>query len=191
MNIKWGGRPTFLIAALAAVALVAAACEVEDDFDDPGLDPFAPAPADTQAPSDEITPIPTPAAPADPTESPAEPAEFSATVEEMNGSGVSGEIVVTESFTGQAEVFVTLSGLNGGMYLHQITFGACGEGGEVVVSLDDMLPDEAGTVTVVATVDATVDELAEGHSYEVIENGENGEGEVIACATLEGEASSF
>jgi hypothetical protein len=86
-------RFALLVPALAAVLLFAAACEDDDIdiFDDeptPAATTPTPAPADDTA--DDFATDDDDAAPAEP----AEPTEIRADVEEIDGSGVSGEVIV-------------------------------------------------------------------------------------------------
>ncbi len=156
---------TFLFLALVPLLMLFAACEAPEE--QPGT---MDEPAETM---DE---------PAEPAPQEAAPADVSVPLDEVNGSGVSGEAMAmhdAESIT----VMVEVEGLaEEGEYAAHIHSGSCAEGGGVAAPLDPVLglPDGTGSSTTILEPDA----LDPDESYFIQVHGEGGA--PIACGDVEG-----
>ena len=103
-----------------------------------------------------------------------------ATVEEMDGSGVSGEVDISPDGDGIL-VSVVLAGLPEGERANHLHHGSCDDQGEVHITLDNVVADEAGDGTqTTANDEQPIDHFETGHYYAVHDE----DGAVIGCGDV-------
>ena len=172
---------------VAATSLFAAACaEDEPDEGDGGTDATTTSTSVTggSTATSEATMAPTSSATEDATATEVAGGEtvLMAEVEGVD-SDVAGTVEITVS-DGSAEVAVNLTDLPEGAHANHIHVGSCDEQGDVVFPLTELEAGADGTATGETTIDATADELLEGHYYAVHEAGDGTVGAVIGCGDI-------
>jgi hypothetical protein len=174
MNRIWNRRPWFLMSAVAAVALIGAACA--DDNGD-GLDPIP-----TIEPLPQVTGVPL-----DPTPALGATAEaptiigLLGEVVPVGGSDVAGEVILTARGD-QTEVYVSLTGLTEGGHANHLHEGSCAAEGGISHPLDELMADADGVATATTVLNVSIEELADGHYFTVHAEDDDTIGAAVGCA---------
>jgi hypothetical protein len=147
------------------LGLVLGACSTPDRAEELAVDSRAPG-APTAAPTSELLYV---------------------TVQEIGGSGVSGEAAFREVGP-QTSIRATLGSAPPGSTLAvQLHQGTCSQGGPLVVALEPIITDTAGLGTSVTTVDLPITTLTDGrHTLQVAADAAPGPGAWLACADIPG-----
>ncbi len=105
---------------------------------------------------------------------------LTATLAEMDGSGVTGTAALTEADDGATQVVVDMAGLDG-THANHLHHGSCDAQGEVHVTLVELQADGAATTTF---EDPELAHFEAGHYVAVHEDG-GAPGAVISCGNVE------
>jgi hypothetical protein len=173
MSLNWNRRSLFLMSAVAAVALLGAACSDDngDGITTPNTSPTANATIDTTAigsPTAEMTATP-------------EEVVLSGTVMAVADSGVAGEVILAE-VDGKTAVTVTLTGLSEGAHANHLHLGSCAATGGVSHPLDELMADANGAATATTVLDVAIADVATGHYYTVHAGDDENVGDAVGCA---------
>lgn len=184
-------RAGLVLVGLFGMMLLVAACGDDDNdndlfddvFNDDTPTPTATAPVDDDDDDNGLAPADTPE-PADP-----EPTqEARADIEEVDGSGVSGEVHV-RSFNSTSEVTVELEGLDADeQYTMQIRSGSCGDdAAPLAFPLAELEVDQDGAASVTEELEVGFGLLVGNHLTIEIAPEEEGatEGEIVGCADID------
>ncbi|MDA0271230.1 MAG: hypothetical protein O2798_11715 [Chloroflexi bacterium] len=173
MSLTWNRRSLFLMSAVAAVALMGAACSDDNGDGDttPTTNPPASATIDTTAsasPTAEMTATP-------------EAVVLSGMVMAVADSGVAGEVILTE-VDGKTAVTVTVTGLSEGGHANHLHAGSCAATGAVSHPLDELIADASGAATATTVLDVAIADVAAGHYYTVHAGDDEAVGDAVGCA---------
>ena len=110
--------------------------------------------------------------------------ELTATLEEVEGSGVTGNATITAN-NGGIGVVATLSGAPEGAHANHLHHGACDDFGEVHITLEELVADADGAAAATTSDDEQpLSHFEEGH-YLAVHVGDNDTvGDVITCGDV-------
>ncbi len=117
---------------------------------------------------------------------------YMATLEEVEGNGVTGTAVLTEADDNTTVVVVTMTGLPEGPHANHLHHGTCDVQGEVHVTLEELQASADGNATATTTDFAEEDpdpeftHFVSGHYAAVHEAGNDTIGAVISCGNVRG-----
>ena len=117
---------------------------------------------------------------------------YMATLEEVEGNGVTGTAVLTEADDNTTVVVVTMTGLPEGPHANHLHHGTCDVLGEVHVTLEELQASADGNATATTTDFAEEDpdpeftHFVSGHYAAVHEAGNDTIGAVISCGNVRG-----
>ena len=113
--------------------------------------------------------------------------ELTATLSEMEGSGVTGTAILTEDFDGTTRVVVSMEGLSEGPHANHIHHVSCDAQGEVHLTLVELQAGADGGAEATTTdfpeedPDRELDYFTTGHYIAVHDTA----GAVISCGNIE------
>ncbi len=117
--------------------------------------------------------------------------ELTATLSEMDGSGVTGTAILTEDDDGTARVVVSMEGLPEGPHANHIHHVTCEAQGEVHLTLEELQAGADGVAEATTTdfpeedPDRELNYFAVGHDIDVHVGGNDTVGAVISCGNIE------
>ncbi len=117
--------------------------------------------------------------------------ELTATLSEMDGSGVTGTAILTEDDDGTARVVVSMEGLPEGPHANHIHHVSCEAQGEVHLTLEELQAGADGDAEATTTdfpeedPDRALNYFATGHYIAVHVGGNDTVGAVISCGNIE------
>ena len=113
--------------------------------------------------------------------------ELTATLSEMDGSGVTGTAILTEDVDGTTRVVVSMEGLSEGPHANHIHHVSCDAQGEVHLTLEELQAGADGRAEATTTdfpeedPDRALNYFAAGHYIAVHDTA----GAVISCGNIE------
>ncbi len=117
--------------------------------------------------------------------------ELTATLSEMDGSGVTGTAILTEDDDGTARVVVSMEGLPEGPHANHIHHVTCEAQGEVHLTLEELQAGADGVAEATTTdfpeedPDRELNYFTTGHYIAVHVGGNDTVGAVISCGNIE------
>ena len=117
--------------------------------------------------------------------------ELTATLSEMEGSGVTGTATLTEDDDGTARVVVSMEGLPEGPHANHIHHVSCDAQGEVHLTLEELQAGADGVAEATTTdfpeedPDRELNYFTTGHYIAVHVGGNDTVGAVISCGNIE------
>ena len=118
-------------------------------------------------------------------------AELTATLSEMDGSGVTGTATLTEDDDGTTRVVVSMEGLPEGPHANHIHHVTCDNQGAVHLTLEELQAGADGVAEATTTdfpeedPDRALNYFAAGHYIAVHVGGNDTVGAVISCGNIE------
>ena len=105
-----------------------------------------------------------------------------ASLTEEGGSGASGEASLTPNGETAMLVNIDMTGLSEGTHPQHIHVGSCADKGDIVIPLTNIVADETGVGSQIDPPDGTLEDIAEGHHYDVHES--DSDLTVVACGDI-------